>query len=87
MLRKEGIVFLCIVSLLLFMSASLHHIFNALALFYLAGIIPGTEIRLPSSYMFGLSLFALLLISVWPFREAISKSVRIGHKHSRQPSA
>jgi hypothetical protein len=70
-MRREGVIFLIAVIVILLVSTNYYHLFNALALFILAGGIIGTKLSLPDSFMLGGTLLALLIVISWPFRDAL----------------
>jgi hypothetical protein len=83
LVRKEGVIFIGVGLMLLFLSTNLYHIFDAIALFIVAGGIPGTSVSLPDSLMLGCSLLALITVVSWPFRDAISEKFVLNKKITR----
>ncbi len=86
-MRKEGVAFLVVSTTLLLGIANYYFFFNAFASFFLAGVVPGLPLRLPSLLMLALSLGALFAIVAWPLRGNLAKYWRMRSIRSGQPSA
>ncbi len=72
-MRKEGVIIVSIGLLLLLLSTNYNVLFNAFALFILAGGIVGTSFSLPENLVLAFTLAALIGASVWPFRVSLGK--------------
>ena len=72
MVRKEGIIFLVIVISVFFVMTQGTAVLNALIIFLLAGVVPGTQIAFSSSSMFVLMCLSLCFLMMWVYRHAIT---------------
>lgn len=70
-MRREGIVIMVIGITLLTLVMNINHLFNAFTLFLLVGGIPGTSFSLPDLFMLVVSIVALLVLILWPFRDRL----------------
>lgn len=86
-MRKEGVIFLAIAmtSMLILTQGAL--MLNTLALFLLAGVIPGTQIAFSSSVMLALMLTFLAVLFLWPMRQKIISSIQTRSHSTKQIDA
>ena len=83
-MRKEGVIILGGGIILLVLSSNYYHIFNALALFLLAGGIPGTKLFLPDSFM-PILMFAVLLLGLaWLLSNTFGYKLPLTKKFTHQ---
>ena len=82
-MRKEGVIFLIAVAILLFLSINYYHLFNAFALFIVAGGIIGTQFSLPGWLMLTCTLIPLAVIVCWPFRDTIRQKFSAHKKFAK----
>ncbi len=68
-MRKEAVIFLSTTLVGLTLIANINNIFNALAGFFLSGVIPGTGVALPSLFMFSVAIIALSILIAQPIRK------------------
>lgn len=61
-MRKEAKIGIFTTMVILTIIVNLDNIFNALTRFFLTGIIPGTQIALPSLLMFTISVLAISIM-------------------------
>ncbi len=69
MVRREGVLFIVVGVSILSLIMNANHLFNAFALFLLAGGIPGTSFSFPDLFMLIISIGALLTLILWPLRD------------------
>lgn len=83
-MRKEGVIFLvlAVMSMLVITQGAL--MLNTLALFLLAGVIPGTQIAFSSSVMLALMLTLLAVLLLWPMRQKIVTMVQARSQSTKQ---
>lgn len=74
---RKNIIFSCILASMLIILGQFNF-FEALMLFFLAGIIPGTHYRIPSNLMFFLIIACISLVITW-----LLSSRLIGFFHER----
>lgn len=97
-MRKEGLVFIAVIILLMLFSVNFYHFFNAFAIFLVAGGIPGTPLSISGTIMFLLTFGAIVFLLAWPFRESLKtkffnpgkkavKSYSSQRRRTRQPGA
>lgn len=72
-MRKEAIVVLIAMLVGLALIANMDNIFNAFAGFFLSGLIPGTQIAVPSILMFITSTIAISILVVQPIRKYLPR--------------
>lgn len=80
-MRKEAKILLAAILIGLIILVNVHNVFNLIISFFLTGLIPGTQIAIPSVVMFILASIALSTLIVQPIRKYlprkyIVKSVR-----------
>ncbi len=76
-MRKEAIIAICATLVSLVAIASMDVIFNAIAGFFLSGLIPGTQIAIPSILMFGVTILALSVLMIQPLRKFLPRKYTI----------
>ncbi|OGL34275.1 hypothetical protein A3F64_00340 [Candidatus Saccharibacteria bacterium RIFCSPHIGHO2_12_FULL_42_8] len=72
-MRKEAIVVLVAMLVGLTLITNMANIFNAFAGFFLLGLIPGTQIAVPSILMFITSTIAISILIIQPIRKYLPR--------------
>lgn len=79
-MRKDGAIFLAIIIGLFLVWLQGSSVLNALVIFLLAGVVPGTEIAFSSSIMLVLMIASLCALMVWTFRHLIEAKIYTSHQ-------
>lgn len=73
-MRKDAVIGLFASLSVLTISVNIDAIFNVITGFYISGIIPGTGLALPSSFMFAVPVLALSIFIVRSIRRYLPDS-------------
>ena len=74
-MRREGIFVVLVGFIFIIAPTFLEIFFSTSVRFLLIGIIPGTNIAVPSLVMLSLSLTALVSMIIWPLRDRMIKKI------------
>lgn len=83
-MRKEGVIFLVVAMMSMLAITQGALMLNTLALFLLAGVIPGTQIAFSSSVMLALMLTFLAVLLLWPMRQKIVSMIQARSQSTKQ---
>ncbi len=72
-MRKEANIALLATLFGLILISNINHVFNAIAGFFLSGLIPGTQIAVPSLFMFTIAIIALSVLIAQPIRKYLPR--------------
>lgn len=73
-MRKDSIIVLMTILTVLTVSVSMDAIFNVITGFFISGVIPGTKLALPSSFMFAVPVLVLSVLIVRSLRRYLPDS-------------
>ena len=79
-MRKDGAIFLVVATSLFLGWSQGVSVLNALIIFLLAGVLPGTEIAFSSSIMLALMILSLFALMSWTFRHGIVAKAYTGQQ-------
>jgi membrane protein implicated in regulation of membrane protease activity len=86
-MRREGAVFLAVAMMSMLVLTQGALLLNTLALFLLAGVIPGTQVAFSSSVMLALTLTFLTILILWPMRQKIISAIQKRSQNTKQIEA
>lgn len=73
-MRKDSIIGLLAILTVLTVSVSIDAIFTVISSFFISGVIPGTKLALPSSFMFAVPVLVLSVLIVRSIRSYLPDS-------------